>query len=186
MGNIEQRICPVAMAGHLDNRFRRWVQNPFRILTPYLKEGMTALDMGCGPGYFTLAMAQLTGPSGRVIAADLQEGMLDKLRMKIRGSTLEQRISLHQCLPDKIGVTDPVDFILLFYVIHEVPDKDKLFEELAGILNPTGRIFISEPPFHVSKKAFATMLKAAATRGLGVLERPKIRLSKTAVLGHTA
>ena len=44
---------------------------------------MTVLDVGCGPGFFTLDMARLVGPSGRVIAADLQEGMLEKLGQKI-------------------------------------------------------------------------------------------------------
>ena len=44
---------------------------------------MTALDVGCGPGFFTLDMARLVGESGQVIAADLQEGMLQIVRDKI-------------------------------------------------------------------------------------------------------
>ena len=44
MSDRHHRVCPVALAGHLDSRFRRWVQNPYKILGPYLKEGMVVLD----------------------------------------------------------------------------------------------------------------------------------------------
>jgi len=37
------RVCPVERAGSRDNRLRRWLQNPFGILSPYFREGMTAL-----------------------------------------------------------------------------------------------------------------------------------------------
>ena len=76
MSDGNKRVCPVERAGSLDNRFRRWLQDPRKILSPHIKEGMTVLDLGCGPGYFTIDIAQMVGKSGRVIAADLQEGML--------------------------------------------------------------------------------------------------------------
>ncbi len=54
MGDDKNRVCPVERAGNLDNRFRRWIQNPRKILGPYMREGMTVLDLGCGPGFFLL------------------------------------------------------------------------------------------------------------------------------------
>ena len=77
------RVCPVERAGTLDSTFRRWLQNPEKILRPYLREGMTAVDLGCGPGFFTVDMAIIVGDTGRVIGSDLQEGMLRKLADKI-------------------------------------------------------------------------------------------------------
>lgn len=183
MSDRNHRVCPVELAGHLDSRFRRWVQNPYKILGPYLKEGMLVLDIGCGPGYFSTAMAQMVGPGGHVIAADLQKGMLAKLQQKIKGSDLEQRITLHQCRPDKIGVAEPVDFVLLFYVVHEVPQIEPLFSEIGAILKPNGRVFIAEPPFHVSAKAYGRMIQTAADSGLTVVEKPKMWLSKAVILG---
>jgi ubiquinone/menaquinone biosynthesis C-methylase UbiE len=183
MSARKNRVCPVALAGHLDSRLRRWIQNPYKILGPYLHEGMVVLDVGCGPGYFSTAMAQMVGPGGHVIAADLQEGMLDKLKRKIQGSSLEERISLHQCRADKVGVAEPVDFVLLFYVVHEVPDIEPLFSELAAILKSNGVIFIAEPPFHVSRKTFEGMIQTAASNGLMVVERPKLLLNKAVILG---
>jgi len=71
-----QRVCPVENAGGLDNSVRRLLHNPAKILKPYIHEGMTILDLGCGPGVFTVEIATLLNCSGKVIAADLQEGCL--------------------------------------------------------------------------------------------------------------
>ncbi|MEN8212415.1 MAG: methyltransferase domain-containing protein, partial [Thermodesulfobacteriota bacterium] len=82
----KNRVCPVEKAGSLDNKFRRWFQDPEKILRPYVNKGMTVLDLGCGPGFFSVDMAQMVGKSGRVIASDLQDGMLEKLQSKIQGT----------------------------------------------------------------------------------------------------
>jgi len=100
----KNRVCPVTLARFLDNRIRRWLQDPRKILRPYIKEGMTVLDVGCGPGFFSIELARMVGKSGRVIASDLQEGMLRKLRDKIRGTELEERITLHRCEKNKLGL----------------------------------------------------------------------------------
>lgn len=143
---------------------------------------MTVLDIGCGPGFFSIEMAQMVGDSGRVIASDLQEGMLGKLRDKIHGTELEERIALHKCEEDKIGVTERSDFVLLFYVVHEIPNKDGLFNEIAAMLKPNGGVLIVEPPIHVSKSAFEETIKKARNAGFILAGRPKVLFSKTAVL----
>ena len=88
MSNKNNRVCPVERAGSLDSRIRRWGQNPQKILGPYIEKGMTVLDIGCGPGFFSIDMAQMVGKSCRVITSDLQEGMLQKVRDKIKGTEL--------------------------------------------------------------------------------------------------
>ena len=182
MGNGKNRVCPVEIAGGLDNRFRRWLQNPWKILSPYIKEGMTVLDLGCGPGFFSIDIAQMVGKSGRVIASDLQEGMLQKLRHKIQGTELEDRITLHKCQKNRIGVSENVDFVLAFYMVHEVPNQEEFFNEIGSILKPNGQVLIVEPPFHVSKKAFEETIRTAQGAGFTPAERPKVLLSKTVIL----
>jgi ubiquinone/menaquinone biosynthesis C-methylase UbiE len=182
MKNINTQVCPVALSGSLDNSIRRWLQNPQKILRPYITEGMTVLDVGCGPGFFTIEMARMVGKSGRVIAADMQEGMLQKVKEKVKGTELEERILLHKCGEDKIGVSEPVDFVLLFYMVHEVPNKEHFFNEIGTILKPDGQILIVEPPFHVSKSAFEETVRIAANAGLIVIERPKMFFSRTVLL----
>jgi ubiquinone/menaquinone biosynthesis C-methylase UbiE len=182
MKNINTQVCPVALSGSLDNRIRRWLQNPRKIVGPYIKEGMTVLDVGCGPGFFTIEMAMMVGRSGRVIAADMQDGMLRKVKEKIAGTELEKRVLLHKCQEDKIGVTLPVDFVLLFYMVHEVPDKQHFFKEIHSILKPDGKVLIVEPPIHVSKSAFDETDSIAGDAGFTVVERPKVFFSRGVVL----
>lgn len=182
MSRRNNLVCPVAIAGSLDTRLRRWLQDPRKILGPYIKGGMMVLDFGCGPGYFTLDMAQMVGKSGRVIAADLQEGMLQKLAKKIRGTELDERITLHQCGKHSIGLSEQVDFILAFYMIHEIPDQEHFFREMESILKPEGQLFIVEPPFHVSKKAFEETITKARQAGLNPVQRPKLSFSKAVIL----
>ncbi len=177
-----KRVCPVERAGSLDNRIRRWLQNPQKIVGPYIEKGMTVLDLGCGPGFFSIDMAQMVGASGRVIASDLQEGMLQKLRNKIQGTELEERITLHKCEEKTIGVPWNVDFVLAFYMVHEVPNQEEFFIEMESIIKPNGQVFIVEPPFHVSKKGFEVTIRKARDAGFADIERPKVLFSKAVIL----
>jgi ubiquinone/menaquinone biosynthesis C-methylase UbiE len=182
MDEGKNRVCPVELAGSLDNRFRRWFQNPRKILGPYIKEGMTVLDLGCGPGFFTVEIARMVGESGRVIASDLQEGMLQKLKDKIAGTELEKRIILHRCQKDRIAVSEVVDFVLAFYMVHEVQNQETFFKEIGSLLQPFGQVLVVEPPFHVTKTAFEKTLRIAQNTGFTLTERPKISLSKAVIL----
>lgn len=82
-------IHPVERADALESPLRYKLQNPEKILGSYIRPGMTVLDFGCGPGFFTTAIARLLNASGKVIAVDAQAGMLEKLSMKIKGSPFE-------------------------------------------------------------------------------------------------
>jgi ubiquinone/menaquinone biosynthesis C-methylase UbiE len=178
----KNRVCPVELAGGLDNKLRRWIQNPRKILEPYIKEGMQALDVGCGPGFFSVEIAQLVGESGKVIAADLQEGMLLKLKSKIEGTPLADRIVLHKCEQGKVGYGGKVDFILAFYMVHEVPDKVSFFKEMKSLLKPDGLFLIVEPAFHVSGRDFEMTLAIAKDAGLSAVGRPKMVLNRLVCL----
>ena len=68
----DKHICPWWLAYTFDNPLRRYFHDPHAILKPYLQEGMTAIDLGCGMGYFSRAMAKIVGETGKVIAVDLQ------------------------------------------------------------------------------------------------------------------
>ena len=87
---------------------------------------MTVLDFGCGPGFFTVEMAKIVGNSGRVYAVDLQQGMLRILEDKIKDSDIRKNVTLHQAEIERIGMNQKVDFVLVFYVLHEIPDHPRL------------------------------------------------------------
>jgi len=185
MDKDRNRVCPVELANSLDSRIRRWLQNPRRILEPYMREGMTVLDVGCGPGFFSIEMAKMVGANGKVVSADLQEGMLQKLSHKIKGTSLEDRIQLVKCEKDKINVSQRDDFILAFYMVHEVPDKNSLFKQLKDVLNEKGQFLIVEPKlFHVSREEFGVTMGIAEGNGFKVEQGPKLPLSWSAILRH--
>jgi len=108
--------------------------------------------------------------------------MLEKVRARTRGTALEPRVTLHQCQPTRIGLSTPVDFALAFYVLHELPDPAAFLAELRQLLTARGRLFIVEPPFHVSRAAFEATLQAAQHAGFSLVDRPRIRFNKTALL----
>lgn len=178
----KKHVCPAAISWSLDNGIRKWLQNPGKMLGPYIREGMTVLDVGCGPGFFSVEMALMVGDYGRVIAADLQDAMLRKLREKIRGTEIEKRITLHKCEKYSLGISVQVDFVLAFYMVHEITDQESFFREIKSVLKPGARVFIIEPPFHTSAKEFEESLQRAKRSGLEIIDRPKMFLNKAAVL----
>jgi len=175
-------VCPARFAGGLDNPLRKIFQDPQTIAGPFIKPGMTVLDLGCGPGYFSVEIAKMVGESGKVIAADLQQEMLEKLRKKITGTDLQHRIKLHKCEADTIGDIEKVDLIFAFYMIHEVPDKDNLYKELRAILKPAGMLFICEPKFHVTGKSFKAMIRGLEETGFIINQRPEFFFSRSLLL----
>ncbi len=183
MENQRTRLCPVEKANSLDSKFRRWLQNPEKILFPYVKEGITALDVGCGPGFFTIELAKLVGTNGKVIAVDLQQGMIEKVKGKIKGSELEERIKLVKCETDNLNVSEKVDFALAFYMVHEVRDKNKFFKQLHNTLKEGGQCLLVEPKmFHVKQKEFETTLLIAQENGFECLPAFKLFASWSALL----
>ena len=167
------RVCPYQAAFLLDNWFRRLVQNPRKLLQGYIRAGDTVVDMGCGPGFFTIEMARMVGPAGRVIAVDLQARMLDRVEKKAVRFRLDDRITTHQSRPDCIGLSCRADFILAVYMVHETPDSRQFFSEAKSMLRSSGTMMVVEPKMHVSKTAFDAMVAMATEMGLRVMDTPK-------------
>jgi ubiquinone/menaquinone biosynthesis C-methylase UbiE len=176
------KVCSVESAGALDLRFRKLLHDPQKILKPYIKEGFTVLDVGCGPGFFSIEMAKMVGISGKVVAADLQQGMLEIVKKKVENTSLQNLIELHKCESNKIGLTKEFDFILVFYMLHEVPNQTEFLKELHSLLKPNGRILIVEPKFHVTKKDFKNSIEIMKKIGFNVVEELNIFFSRSVVI----
>jgi len=133
-------------------------------------------------GFFTIPLAKLTGKTGKVIAADLQPEMLAGIQRRARKAGVDERIILHQCTTEHIGVKEAVDFCLAFWMVHEVPDRDSFFREIASLLKPGGCLLMAEPKLHVSAEGFKETLKAAVDAGLRVTDQPHLLFSFSALL----
>jgi ubiquinone/menaquinone biosynthesis C-methylase UbiE len=174
-------VCPWWGGYVIDNRLRRIVHPPEKILAPYVRTGMTALDFGCGMGLFALAMARSVGDEGCVIAADLQQKMLDVLQRRAQKAGMQDRIRTHRCEADTLGIEDTIDFALAFYAAHEAPDQQRLLREIHTRLRPDGRLLVVEPVGHVTKAAFRNMTSWAQEVGFVEQERPRVFMSRAVV-----
>mgnify|MGYP000064841931 CR=1 FL=1 len=174
-------LCPWWLAYTFDNPLRKLVHNPRKILAPWVKEGMTAVDVGCGMGFFSIGMARMVGDSGRVLAVDLQQQMLDITCKRAERTGVAHRITAHRCESQRLGVNQPADFILAFWMVHETPDAGNFFSQLRACLRPSGKILVAEPRMHVSKTTFENTMNAAEAVGLQLTGKPRIRFSLTAL-----
>lgn len=178
----ENHVCPWRNAYFFDNWFRGLLHNPQKLFEGLLHEGDTALDVGCGMGFFSIRMAEMVGSTGRVIAADLQPEMLRVLKRRAKRKGVLSRITLHQCEKERVGVTDKVDFVLAFWAVHELPDMRGYFNEMIGIMNDGAHMFVAEPPSHVPDEKFREMKDIAQSAGFEIHSEPKVRMARAVIL----
>jgi SAM-dependent methyltransferase len=160
------------------------VQDPRKVLAPYVREGMTVLEPGPGMGFFTLELARLVGPSGRVVALDVQPRMLAGLRRRAARAGLLKQLDTRLVSADTLGLADldrAVDFTLAFDVVHELP-AEPFFAEVAKASKPSAGLLFVEPAGHVKAPAFQAELTAATRAGFELAERPPIWRSRAAFL----
>jgi ubiquinone/menaquinone biosynthesis C-methylase UbiE len=183
MLSLDGRVCPWWLAWTFDNPLRKWFQDPERILGSLVREGMIVADIGCGMGYFSVAMAKMIGPGGRVLSVDLQEKMLEHLKKRAVRARIQDRITTILAEPDDIKITDSkVDFVLAFWMVHEVKDIPRFLGQVAVVLKPGGKVLYVEPRMHVTQERFEEILGFAKTAGFSVNEGPKIGMSRSTVL----
>jgi len=174
---MRAHVCPWWFAYTFDNPLRRLWHKPEQLLAPYVTEGMKVLDVGCGMGFFAIAMARMVGDSGEVIAADLQPRMFKTLCKRAHRAGVASRIRTHPCQSRSMNLTEAIDFALLFWMAHEVPDPLHLFRELHSCLKPSGRLLLAEPAFHLSRTAFEREVQLAMEAGFHPCDGPNVALS---------
>lgn len=182
---MAEHVCPWWIGYLLVSPLRRWRMQPEKLLSSYLREGMVVLEPGPGMGFFTLPLARMVGPSGRVIAIDIQQKMLNGLRRRAEKAGLLDRIEMRLAQSDSLGLgdlTNSVDFVLAFAMVHELPSAEPFFREIAAALKPEGQVLFVEPSGHVKEKEFTEEIEAAKAAGLIATAGPKIRHNQSAVL----
>jgi ubiquinone/menaquinone biosynthesis C-methylase UbiE len=157
---------------------RRLLENPDRLVGPWVSPGMTVLDVGSAMGFFSLPLARMAGPAGRVVCVDLEPRMIDGLMRRARRAKLAERIVPIVCAEDDLGLVDhqgTVDLGVVIHSLHEMPDIEHALRQIADTLKPQGKLLVIEPKGHVSRETWEFELGAAGRAGLSVARRPRLR-----------
>jgi 2-polyprenyl-3-methyl-5-hydroxy-6-metoxy-1,4-benzoquinol methylase len=178
----QKAVCPWWLCCTFDNPVRKLFHDPYAILAPYVHSGDSVIDIGCGMGYFTIPLAKLAGKEGHVTAIDIQEKMLAPLRKRAERYGVSETVTAHLGNSGSIGCHEKADFILLFWMFHEVPDQRALLIEVRDLLKPEGLVLFVEPIIHVPKKSFLQMTRIATEVGFTLKQGPQIRFSRSALL----
>jgi 2-polyprenyl-3-methyl-5-hydroxy-6-metoxy-1,4-benzoquinol methylase len=172
-----QNVCPWWMGYTLLIPIRKFQHDPYKILGPHIKQGMTVMDFGSAMGYFSIPMAKMTGSAGTVYCVDIQEKMLDKLKKRAVShgvsSVVQPLLVGKDYNPSELK--EKLDVVLLFMVAHEVPDQVKLFKELYSMLKPGGKTIFVEPKGHVKSAEFQKSIQWARAAGFKVLDEKPLK-----------
>jgi ubiquinone/menaquinone biosynthesis C-methylase UbiE len=181
----QHSVCPWWVGYLLVNPLRRLMQDPAAILKPYVRQGMKVLEPGPGMGFFTLELARLVGPSGRVIAVDVALQMIAGLKRRAKKAGLLERIDARAVPANSMELGDlreKIDFVLAAFGVHEMPAAAVFFAEAAGAMKPAATLLLMEPTGHVSVAEFEEQLNAASANGLKIAARLSMRGCQAALL----
>jgi ubiquinone/menaquinone biosynthesis C-methylase UbiE len=148
----------------LDNPFTKTNRAAFIVETLGLSPGMIVLDAGCGPGRLTVPLARGVGGSGRVVALDIQQGMLARAKTKVEAAGLANVDFLAAALGGGLPV-DHFDRAVLVTVLGEIPNRADALAELYAALKPGGVLAIVEVIFDPHFQSRGTVTSLATSIG---------------------
>ena len=157
--------CPAWLGWILENPYTDAVAGSATLLRRAgVEPGMHVLDVGSGPGRLTIPAAERVGLAGGVVALDVQEAMLARVRQKAAARGLANVRTVLGAV--ETGALDPgaFDRVLLVAVLGEVPDRERALRALYASLRPDGVLSVTEmmPDPHYQSRRTVRRLAAAA------------------------
>jgi protein-L-isoaspartate O-methyltransferase len=141
-------IAPVMGVGGAE-----WLERPEReaeeapsiaIQALKIRPGQTVADIGAGSGYYTVRMARVVGPTGKVFATDIQPGMLDLLVRNVAKAKLDNVVPVLGTPDDPKLPPDSLDLAIMVDVYHELAAPQAFIRKLRASLKRTGRLVLLE------------------------------------------
>ena len=159
--------CPVWLRWlvELDNPLATTNRAAFIVRHLHLEPGMAVADIGCGPGRLTLPVARAVGPHGRVVAVDIQPGMLSRAREKAQVAHLDNIVFLQAGAGDGALGREQFDRGLLVTVLGEIPDRERALAEIFDALKPGGVLSVTEIIFDPHFQGRGTVTRLAGATG---------------------
>ena len=125
-------------------------RDPYKVLhAAGLRAGQSVLEVGCGPGFFTVPAGRITGEDGRVVAIDVNPLAVDRVQEKIDESGA-RNVEVRLANADQTGLEDAAfDLVFLFGLARPIGDMRSIWTELDRLLKPGGMVSVEgrlEPP----------------------------------------
>lgn len=140
-----RRPCPASLAWLLENPYTNAVAGSSAVLDRLeLGPGMRVLDAGSGPGRLSIPAAHRVGPTGEVVALDLQEAMLRGVRSAADRRGLTNIRTVQGDIESCVAKTGSFDRVLLVTVLGEVPDPASAMRALHAVLRTDGLLSVTE------------------------------------------
>lgn len=115
----------------------------FAFAAPHIADGMRVLDIGCGPGTITAAIAETVGPNGEVLGVDVHEGQIEEARRLPRVRALRQ-LSFEAGSIYRLLVEDrSFDMVFSHGLFEHLARPDEALVELKRVVKPGGLVAIS-------------------------------------------
>lgn len=162
--------CPYALSWLVDNPPRRWYMSDLmgRI---GIRPGERVLELGPGPGAFTLQAARRTEPGGQLVAVDIQPKMIEAVAEKVREAGLTN-VETHVASAYELPLEDrSVDRAFLVTVLPEIPDRQQALAELRRVLKPGGVLSVTEEFLDPDYPLARTTIAWADEAGFELAER---------------
>jgi len=106
--------------------------------------GSTVADVGCGDGFYTIALARFLGPYGKVYAEDIDDKALYKLKQNLIEEHLEN-VEVEKGLADDPKLPgDSLDAALIINAYHEMPAHEAMLRHIRAALKQNGRLVLME------------------------------------------
>jgi len=143
LGGGRRAPCPASLAWLVNNPIRRRYTRPV-LDRVGIRPGERVLELGPGPGAFTVEAARRAGTEGRLIAVDIQPRMIAQVEKRIQQAGLtnvETHVADAYHLPLEDG---SVDRAFLVTVLPEIPNQARALAELRRVLRPGGLLSITE------------------------------------------
>jgi ubiquinone/menaquinone biosynthesis C-methylase UbiE len=120
-------------------------EEPDRMLAALeIQKGAVVADVGAGVGYHVLRLAEIVGPTGKVIAEDIQDGMIQLLRKNIETRRLRNVEVVLGTPTDPKLPSNSVDLVLMVDVYHEFSEPAAMMRRIKNCLKPGGRVVLVE------------------------------------------
>jgi SAM-dependent methyltransferase len=162
--------CPASLGWLVDNPLRRRYMRPI-LDRVGIQPGETVLEVGPGPGAFTLDAARRVGPGGRVVAVDIQPAMIARLEARVRAAGLGN-VAAHVASAYEIPLPDAsVDRAFLVTVLPEIGDPVRALREIRRVLKPAGLLSVTEEFLDPDYPRRATTIAWARAAGFELQER---------------